>query len=185
MLTVDSIMRGPKLVGNPPGAIRWSRGSDKVYFSWQKPEARQSSTWEVGRDGTGLRELSADEARKLDEPVAGRLDRAGRRALVAENGDIVIVDVQTGDRRALTRTAAAESSPRWARKDTAVTFVRDGDLFLLSLDAGTGAALVQLTDVVEPPAAGAVAAAPAAAKAAAKAPAAATAAAVTAAPKAE
>jgi hypothetical protein len=25
MLTVDSIMRGPKLVGAPPSAIQWSR----------------------------------------------------------------------------------------------------------------------------------------------------------------
>ncbi len=24
MLTIDSIMRGPKLVGSPPGAVRWS-----------------------------------------------------------------------------------------------------------------------------------------------------------------
>ncbi|HET9371243.1 MAG TPA: hypothetical protein VFO19_13375, partial [Vicinamibacterales bacterium] len=36
MLTVDSIMRGPKLVGTPPSAIRWSRDSSKIYFSWQR-----------------------------------------------------------------------------------------------------------------------------------------------------
>jgi hypothetical protein len=71
MLTVDSIMRGPKLVGNPPSAIRWSKGSDKVYFSWQKPADTRSSTYVVNRDGTGLKALTTEEARSLDvQPAA-------------------------------------------------------------------------------------------------------------------
>src|SRR4051794_38761864 len=31
-LTVDSIMRGPKLVGYPPSALRWSADSKSLYF---------------------------------------------------------------------------------------------------------------------------------------------------------
>jgi hypothetical protein len=88
MLTVDSIMRGPKLVGNPPTAVRWSRDSSRIYFSWQRPDETRSSTWAVNRDGTGLRQLSQDESRSLDVPPGGRLDRAGRRLVTAENGDI-------------------------------------------------------------------------------------------------
>ena len=163
MLTVDSIMRGPKLVGNPPSAIRWSKGSDKVYFSWQKAAETRSSTFVVNRDGTGLKALTAEEARNLDVPPAGRFDRARRRVLVAEGGDVVIVDVASGARRFVTRTAVAETAPRWARNDTAVTFMRDGNLFLVSLDgAGNGASFAQLTDVVAsaPPTAAASASAP-------------------------
>ncbi len=149
MLTVDSIMRGPKLVGNPPSAVRWSKGSDKVYFSWQKANETRSSTYVVNRDGTGLKVLTADEARSLDLPQTGRFDRARRRTLTAEGGDIVIIDVASGARKYVTRTSAAESAPRWARNDTAVTFMRDGNLFLVSLDgAGNGASFAQLTDVV-------------------------------------
>jgi dipeptidyl aminopeptidase/acylaminoacyl peptidase len=65
----------------------------------------------------------------------------------------------------LTRTAVTESNPRWARNDTAVTFQRDGNLYLMTLDPGPGDVvtrigpnLVQLTDIVEagdPPAAAA------------------------------
>src|SRR5438270_13796778 len=50
MLTVDSIMRGPRLVGTAPANIRWSRDSSKIYFTWQKPEDKTSSTWIVSRD---------------------------------------------------------------------------------------------------------------------------------------
>jgi dipeptidyl aminopeptidase/acylaminoacyl peptidase len=149
MLTVDSIMRGPKLVGNPPSAIRWSKGSDKVYFSWQKANETRTSTYVVNRDGTGLKALTQDEARNLDVPQAGRFDRARKRVLVAEGNDIVIIDGATGQRRYVTRTAATESAPRWARNDTAVTFMRDGNLFLVSLDgSGSTAPFAQLTDVV-------------------------------------
>ncbi len=148
MLTVDSIMRGPKLVGTPPSVVRWSKGSDKVYFSWQKAADPRSSTYVVNRDGTGLRALSTEEARTLDLPQNGRFDRARRRLLSAENGDIIVYDTTTSARRFLTRTAGAESAPRWIRNDTAVTFMRDGNLFLVSLDGAGEIPFAQLTDVV-------------------------------------
>ena len=150
MLTVDSIMRGPKLVGSPPSNIRWSRDSATIYFSWQKPEDERAATYAVNRDGTGLKQLSTEEARNLNVPPGGRFDRARRRALATENGDVVVYDAASGGRRQLTRTNGAESSPRWARNDTAVTFVRDGNLFLLSLDGEVDTPLAQLTDIVVP-----------------------------------
>jgi len=146
MLTVDSIMRGPALVGSAPSAVRWSSDSATVYFTWQKPGDARASTWAAGRDGSGLRQLTDEQARDLDVPRSGAFDRAGRRVLVVESGDIVMYDQVSRDRRQMTRTAGNESSPRWARQDTAITFVRDGNLFLLGLD-GEHAGLLQLTDI--------------------------------------
>ena len=148
MLTVDSIMRGPKLVGGAPSAVRWSKDSSKIYFSWQKPDQDRAATYVVNRDGTGLRQLSADEARTLDGLPAGRFDRAHKRILTVENGDVAVYDAASGARRLLTRTSAAESNARWARNDTAVTFTRDGNLFLMSLEASSAAPFEQLTDIV-------------------------------------
>ncbi len=147
-LTVDSIMRGPALVGTSPGNIRWSKDSSKIYFSWQKAGAERTGTFVVNRDGTGLRELTTEEAANLDTPQAGRPDQAGRRLLVAESGDLVIYETSTGTRRQLTRTSANESDPRWAKNDTAVTFQRDGNLYLMALDAAADPQFVQLTDIV-------------------------------------
>jgi dipeptidyl aminopeptidase/acylaminoacyl peptidase len=162
MLTVDSIMRGPKLIGTSPSAIRWSKDSSKVYFSWQKAGDQQSATYMVNRDGTGLKAMTPEEVRAIDAPRTGRFDRARKRLLVVENGDVVIYDAASGARRQVTRTSAVEAAPRWARNDTAVTFTRDGNLFIMSLEAAAPDAvtLAQLTDIV--PAAGA---APAAANA--------------------
>ena len=148
MLTVDSIMRGPKLVGNSPSALRWSRDSSKLYFNWQKATDERSNTYVVNRDGTGLRQLTAEEVRGIQAPLTGRFDRARKRILAAEGGDVVMYDVTTGARRLLTRTSTAETNPRWARNDTAVTFMRDGNLYLVTLEATPDIAFAQLTNIV-------------------------------------
>jgi dipeptidyl aminopeptidase/acylaminoacyl peptidase len=159
MLSVDSIMRGPKLVGASPTAVRWSRDASKIYFTWQKAGDERSSTYVVNRDGSALRQMTTDEARNLDVPFTGRPDRARRRLLTADAGDIVVIDTATGTRRPITRTAVAESNPRWIRNDTAVTFVREGNLYLMALAASDGTALAQLTDIAADQPAAATAAA--------------------------
>ncbi|BCS31532.1 peptidase S9 [Luteitalea sp. TBR-22] len=141
-LTVDSIMRGPALVGYPPSGLRWSGDGARLFFEWQDRGEDETATWVVGADGAGLRRLT-DEERKAAPPVNGQWDRARRRVLAASRGDIVLIDTVAGTRTELTRTAGAESSPRWSRDESQVTFVRDGGLFLLPL---TGGGLRQLVE---------------------------------------
>jgi dipeptidyl aminopeptidase/acylaminoacyl peptidase len=142
-LTVDSIMRGPKLVGFPPTGLRWSGDSARLYFEWRRPGEDEASTWVVNRDGSQLRKLS-DEERRSVPPPNGAWDQAHRRVLFVDQGDIVMVDSVAGTRRQITRTTGAEANPRWARRETAVTFTRDNNLFVVPLDSGE---IAQLTDV--------------------------------------
>ena len=142
-LTVDSIMRGPKLVGYPPTGLRWAGDSSKLYFEWRRPGEDEASTWVVNRDGGQLRKLS-DEERRSAPPAGGVWDKAHRRVLFVDQGDIVLVDSVSGTRRQITRTTGNEANPRWARRETAVTFTRENNLFLVPLDSG---AIAQLTDV--------------------------------------
>ena len=144
-LTVDSIMRGPDLVGWPPTALRWSADSQKLYFDWRLPGEDESHTYVVGRDGGQPRKLS-DAETKNSPPANGRWDKAHKRVLFVDGGDIVLVD-QPGTRRQITRTIGSESNPRWARNDTSITYVRDGNLFIVPVDGGAGALITQLTDV--------------------------------------
>ncbi|HYM25973.1 MAG TPA: alpha/beta fold hydrolase [Vicinamibacterales bacterium] len=145
-LTVDSIMRGPKLVGYPQTGLRWSGDSAKLYFEWRRPGDDDASTYVVSRDGGEPRKLT-DAERKLAPPVSGRWDKAHRRVLFVDQGDIVLVDSVAGTRRQITRTTGAESNPRWARRETAVTFTRENNLFIVPLSGGDSGVVVQLTDV--------------------------------------
>jgi dipeptidyl aminopeptidase/acylaminoacyl peptidase len=142
-LTVESIMRGPTLVGYPPTGLRWAGDSSRLFFEWRRPGDDEPSTWVVARDGGAPRKLS-DEERRTAPPVAGRWDAARRRVLFVDRGDIVMLDSVAGTRRQMTRTTGNEANPRWARRESAVTFTRDNNLFLLPLDGGE---LTQLTDV--------------------------------------
>jgi dipeptidyl aminopeptidase/acylaminoacyl peptidase len=145
-LTVDSIMRGPELVGNPPTNLRWSGDSKELYFEWLMPKEDQASTWVVGRAGGTPRRLTEDERRQA--PLAnGQWDAARRRILGVDRGDIVIIDTVSRTRIEVTRTTAGESRPRWARNETHVTFVRDNNLFIVPLDGIKTGGLVQVTDV--------------------------------------
>ena len=145
-LTVDSIMRGPDLVGYPPTGLRWSADSQKLFFEWRKPGETQASTFLVDRDGGNLRKLSDDEVKST--PAAnGRWDEAHRRVLFVDGGDVVLVDSGRGARRQITRTTGSESNPRWARNDTHVTYVRDGNLFIVPVDSTSSGIVTQLTDV--------------------------------------
>lgn len=66
-LTVDSIMRGPDLVGFAPTGLRWSGDSMKLYFEWRKPGEDEASTYVVAREGGAPRRLSDAERKKKHE----------------------------------------------------------------------------------------------------------------------
>src|SRR5439155_1689257 len=53
-LTVDSIMRGPKLVGYPQTGLRWSGDSSRLYFEWRRPGDDEPATYVVSKDGSDL-----------------------------------------------------------------------------------------------------------------------------------
>jgi dipeptidyl aminopeptidase/acylaminoacyl peptidase len=142
-LTVDSIMRGPKLVGYPPSGLRWAGDSSRLYFEWRQAGDDEASTWVVARDGGQPRKLT-DEERRTAPPVNGRWDKAHRRVAFVDHGDIVVLDTVSGSRRQITRTTGNEGNPRWARHESAITFTRDNNLFLVPLDSGE---IDQLTDV--------------------------------------
>ena len=144
-LTVDSIMRGPGLVGYPPSGVRWSGDSRELYFEWRRPGEDEPSTWVVARDGGEPRRLS-DEERKMAPAADAVWDEAHRRAVFVDDGDVVIVDSVGRARRQVTRTTEKEASPRWARHESHVTFLRGNDLFLVPVDAAAGDLVVQLTD---------------------------------------
>src|SRR5262245_14926782 len=142
-LTVDSIMRGPKLVGYPPTGLRWSGDSSRLYFEWRRPGDDEAATWVVARDAGEPKKLS-DVDRRGAPPVNGAWDKAHRRVLFVDQGDIVLLDSVSGARRQVTRTIGNEANPRWARRETAVTFTRENNLFVVPLDSGE---IAQLTDV--------------------------------------
>src|SRR5712692_1400105 len=145
-LTVDSIMRGPRLVGYPPSGVYWSQDSQRVYFRWkQADEARlkETSLYVVNRDGTGLRRLTDDEAKQAP-PANGDLSKDKTMTVFADEGDIFIHDHAKGARRQITKTVDAETNPRFTFDQKRIYFTRQNNLYVMAIDGG---AIEQLTDI--------------------------------------
>jgi dipeptidyl aminopeptidase/acylaminoacyl peptidase len=155
-LTIDSIMRGPRLVGYAPTNVYWSQDSQKVYFRWKQadePRLKEMSLYVVNRDGTGLRRLSEDEAR-LAPPANGELSKDKTKTVFAEDGNIFLYDHVKGERRQLIKTSEIDQNPHFTFDQKSIYFTRQNNLYVMSLDGGS---LEQLTDIRIPsiqPAAG-------------------------------
>ena len=146
-LTVDSIMRGPGLVGYVPTEVRWSRDSRRVFFRWKRagePRLKEPDTYVAERAGGEPRKLSEEEAKRVAPPTSGDLSKDKRLTVFADEGDIFLYDHERGERRRLTETTEAETNPRFTRDNRRVYFTRQNNLYLLSLDGGP---LTQLTDI--------------------------------------
>jgi dipeptidyl aminopeptidase/acylaminoacyl peptidase len=145
-LTVDSIMRGPRLVGYPPTGVYWSQDSQRIYFRWKRPdEARlkETSLYVVNRDGTGLRRLTDDEAKQAP-PANGELSKDKTMTVFTEEGDVFIYDHVKNQRRQITRTVDAEIGAHFTYDQKRIYFTRQGNLYVMALDGGS---LEQLTDI--------------------------------------
>jgi dipeptidyl aminopeptidase/acylaminoacyl peptidase len=145
-LTIESIMRGPDLVGYEPNRVYWSQDSRRVYFRWKRAgetRLKEPDLYVVNRDGSGLRKLSEEEAKQAP-PIGGDLSKDKRLSVFAEDGDIFIYDHTTGTRRRLTETVDGESSPRFSGDQKQILFTRQNNLYQMPLD---GSSLIQLTDI--------------------------------------
>lgn len=149
VLTIDTIMRGPGLVGYEPSAPRWSGNSQRIYFEWKQasdPVLDPMRTYAVNRDGSGLRKLSDEEAR-FAPPASGNETEDHKRIAYSHDGDVYVYDRLTGKARQLTRTSDAESNPHFTRDGKRVWFTRANNLYAVSLDDGF---IEQLTDIRGP-----------------------------------
>ncbi len=145
-LTVDSIMRGPRLVGYPPSGVYWSQDSQRVYFRWKQadePRLKEMSLYVVNRDGSALRRLTDQEAKQAP-PANGELSKDKSMTVFADEGDIFIYDHAKQTRRQITKTVDAETNPHFTFDQKRIYFTRLNNLYLMSLDGGS---LEQLTDI--------------------------------------
>ena len=142
-LSVASIMRGPKLVGYAPDSVRWAGDSKEFWFEWRQAGDTETSTWAANAASGETKKLSDIERKGV--PASGAdWDKARRRALFSQGGDIVLVDTVAKTRRVITRTSGNEGRPRFLKNETHVSFLRDGALYLVPISGEGDGALVQV-----------------------------------------
>ena len=145
-LTIDNIMRGPGLYGYEPAQVRWSGDGERIYFQWKQasdPQIKDLDTYVVGRDGSGLKKLSEEEA-KLAPPVFGDTTLDKKRTVYSRDGDLFLYDSTSGQTQQLTKTEDAETNPHFTRDGRRIAFTRANNLYVMALDSGS---VVEMTDI--------------------------------------
>ncbi len=143
-LTVAKIMQNPlQSIGSLPGEeIYWSDDAKNVYFMWNPEHAESDSLYVVSRNGGTPRKLSPNERLALPA-FGGDVNKAHTRKVYQKNGDIFLLNINTGKVRQLLNTLTNEGNPRFTLDEKGVTFIRDKNLFLLNLKDGN---IRQITD---------------------------------------
>ncbi len=141
-LTVSSIMRDPKWIGNQPSEPYWSEDGKTVYFMWNPANADADSLYQVSRRGGQTMKVPAMERLQLPSR-SGQYTRDYGKKVFEREGDIFLLDIKTGRTTQITNTVDAESQPRFSFAEKQVLFVRDNNLFAWELLTG---AITQRTD---------------------------------------
>jgi dipeptidyl aminopeptidase/acylaminoacyl peptidase len=152
-LTIQSIMRGPEVVGVSPSAIRWTDDSRWIYFRWLPGGGAWHDTpdlYRVPAAGGEPEKVAEEEADSLAILFApGELSPDRRLRVSSVGGDLYLVDRTTMGVTRLTWTQGAKSSPRFSSDGRSLFFSMDGQVYRMSLE---GSHLKQLTDIRQGPA---------------------------------
>jgi dipeptidyl aminopeptidase/acylaminoacyl peptidase len=148
-LTVESVMRGPDLVGTAPFNVQFGADGRYVYFRWRRPQA-DTLDEDYRVTVAAPQQVERLPRNAIDTiPLAnGVLSPDRRRQVVMLKGDLWLLE-QNGARRRLTQTPGAETAPAWSADGQTVYFVWDNNAWALDLRGG---ALAQLTDIRRGPA---------------------------------
>lgn len=142
-LTIESIMRGPGIVGVAPRNLGWSPDGEWVTFTWAKADGTQNpqqKPWKVRRDGTGLTAGTVE-----DGPRAVDSGATKGSLVYTKEGDIYLYDAKSKATKQLTQTQETESDPKLVAGGQAVVYSIGPNLYRLTL---ADMARTQLTDIV-------------------------------------
>jgi dipeptidyl-peptidase-4 len=143
-LTVERIHALPPLGGSLPKDLAWTPDAKRV--TWLRGDGPGADLWAL-EAATGRASVLVEGTRLLTPAPPGTSARplplegyvwspTGEALLVAQFGDIFVVDVRRMGVRALVRTAEEEELPAFSPDGRLVAFVRRNDLYVVDVASG-------------------------------------------------
>ena len=141
VLSIEQIMQGQKFVGYSPSNIFWSQDSKTIYFSWNPQMDTLSSLYKVSREGGQVEKVSLEEEMTFPGRF-GTYSRDFRYWLYQKNGDLFLLETNTGKETQITNTLDRESNPTFSGDESKIIFSKVNNLYAWDRQSGT---LEQLT----------------------------------------
>lgn len=165
-LSLEKIMAGPEFYGTPPSNPVWAVDGKTLYFQWKKPEEKTTEIYAVSLAKPVPVKISREEILKNPpiSPISGgrgglifgrfgsqwQWDKAKKRLLVNQNGDIFLYDLTTKKAEQLTFTDEKESNVGFTFDQKKVYYLSGENLFLLSLTDRSWRQLTSFTREKQP-----------------------------------
>ncbi len=143
-LTIEKIMQEPKhSVGALPSNVFWSEDSKTIYFNWNPDKNKADSLFSIAISDKKIIKVPLAVRQQLPAPF-GVYSKSKRQKLYTKNGDIFLLDTQSGAVRQLTNTLETEDNPTFSGKEDKVIFTKNNNLYSLDLTQGNLSQLTQL-----------------------------------------
>jgi dipeptidyl-peptidase-4 len=155
-LTVERIFQKPALDGVRVSNIQWSPDGSKVCYlradassdikdlwMFDVPSGEAKLLFRADEILKGEQRFSEEERRVRERTRQTALgitdyfwDPGGTHVFIPLNGDIYVFDIATRDVRQLTETPASEFDPKLAPSGLDLSYILDGEIYVLNLKSG-------------------------------------------------
>jgi dipeptidyl aminopeptidase/acylaminoacyl peptidase len=145
-LDMETIMANPDWIGQAVEQPYWSVDGRSVYYSLKRDGSPVRDLYKVDPANGRTVKLDASAMAQAEGPAV--FDRAHRHAAFVLHGDVFLVDVASGRRTQVTRTAQKERAPQFSADGSALQFRDGNDWYSYDLASGvtSPAAVLKFAD---------------------------------------
>ncbi|MCB7482033.1 S9 family peptidase [Christiangramia sediminis] len=143
-LSVEKIMQDPDWMGTFPSSVRWGIDSEHIYFNYNPEKNTADSLYMVNiNNPKKIVEVTAKEKRELI-PSSGDFNDSRSMKVYTENGDLILYDIQSGQKRELLDLSFSINDPEFLNDDQRIVFKAEDNAFIYDLEEGN---IQQLTHI--------------------------------------
>lgn len=144
-LTVEKIMRDPKWIGSSPSGVNWT-ADGKIQFGWNPDKAIDDSFYIYSLASTAPEKIRYNDAMRNMALANAVYNSNYTQRVYGYRGDIFLVDIKSGQTKAITQTEEMETSPKFIINDEWISFQRNQNVYAWHIASGT---VKQLTNFVK------------------------------------
>ena len=134
-LTIEKIMQDPKWIGTSPGNINWSEDSKFIYFIWNPDKEINESLYKVSVNGGKPQKVKPEEKRDLPSRY-GNYNKAKTKKIYTKNGDMFLLDIQSGDILQITNTSNPINSASFSYNEDKIIYTSNNNIFFWDIETG-------------------------------------------------
>ena len=135
-LTVEKIMRDPKWIGVAPTNVYWSEDGKQLYFNWNPEMNPGDSLYAITLVNRVPQKVNFNIRRGLPAQ-AGSYNRNRSKKVYEKNGDIFLLDLQSGKISQITFTNDREFNPLFSPDEKSILFTTASNLFIWDMMVDT------------------------------------------------